>query len=53
MTHQITVCTSCRYKKTDEKPGAALIEHLRRALIEAGDEIPEPFDVWGCPHGRV
>ena len=47
MTHQITVCTSCRYKDSDERPGFALIERLRESLAASGEQIPEPFRISG------
>ena len=47
MTHRITVCTSCRHKGTECRPGYELIEKLRRAIADAGDAIPEDFEVSG------
>ena len=47
MTHRITVCTSCRHKGTECRPGYELIEKLRRAIADAGDAIPEEFEVSG------
>ena len=47
MTHRITVCTSCRHKGTECRPGYELIEKLRRAIANAGDAIPEDFEVSG------
>jgi len=47
MEHRITVCTSCRVKGTDYRPGTALIAALRDALREAGDSLPEPFAISG------
>lgn len=47
MTHRITVCTSCRHKGTDCRPGYELIERLRGAIAAAGDAIPEDFEVSG------
>lgn len=45
--HRITVCTSCRYKGTDCRPGYELIEKLRKAIIAAGDTIAEDFAISG------
>lgn len=47
MEHRITVCTSCKHKETQCKPGYELIERLRAALDAAGDCIPEDFAVSG------
>ncbi|SLN48526.1 DUF1636 family protein [Pseudooctadecabacter jejudonensis] len=47
MKHRITICTSCRHKGTDCRPGYELIEKLRRAIAEAGDAVPETFEVSG------
>ncbi len=46
-THRITVCTSCKHKGTDCRPGYELIEKLRRAIAAAGDSITEGFAVSG------
>lgn len=46
-THRITVCTSCKHKGTDCRPGYELIEKLRRAITAAGDTITEDFAVSG------
>ncbi|MEO0487321.1 MAG: DUF1636 domain-containing protein [Pseudomonadota bacterium] len=45
--HQITVCTSCRHKGTQCRPGYELIDKLRRAIAEAGDAVPEDFEISG------
>lgn len=45
--HRITVCTSCRHKGTECRPGFELIEKLRTAIAAAGDAIPEDFEVSG------
>ncbi len=45
--HRITVCTSCRHKGTDCRPGYELIEKLRRAIEAAGDTIAEDFAISG------
>ena len=45
--HTITVCTSCRHKGTDCRPGYELIEKLRKAIIAAGDTIAEDFAISG------
>jgi predicted metal-binding protein len=47
MTHRITVCTSCRHKGTQCRPGYDLIEKLRQAIAAAGDTLPEEFEVSG------
>ncbi|MCI5041904.1 MAG: DUF1636 domain-containing protein [Donghicola eburneus] len=47
MTHRITICTSCRHKGTECRPGYELIERLRQAIALAGDAIPEAFEVSG------
>lgn len=47
MNHRITVCTSCRRKGTETRPGFELIERLRNALLGADDTMPETFDVSG------
>ena len=47
MTHRITICTSCRHKGTDCRPGYELIDKLRRAIEAAGDTVPECFEVSG------
>ncbi len=46
-THRITVCTSCKHKGTECRPGYELIEKLRRAIAAAGDTITEDFAVSG------
>lgn len=45
--HKITVCTSCRHKGTDCRPGYKLIQKLRSAIKDAGDAIPENFEISG------
>jgi len=47
MIHRITVCTSCRQKGSDRRPGYELIEKLRHAIASAGGDIPEAFEVAG------
>lgn len=47
MDHRITVCTSCRHKGTECRPGYELIETLRQAITWAGDAIPEAFEISG------
>lgn len=44
-SHRITICTSCRYKGSDCRPGYELIERLRAAITAAGDAIPGAFEV--------
>lgn len=46
-THRITVCTSCRHKGSECRPGFELIEKLRAAIRAAGDTIPDTFEVSG------
>lgn len=45
MEHRILICTSCKPKGTQCRPGFELIEQLRMAL--ANDAIPESFHVAG------
>lgn len=47
MEHQITICTSCRHKGIGCRPGYELIERLRQAIAQAGDAIPEQFEISG------
>ena len=47
MEHRITICTSCRHKGTECRPGYELIEKLRLAIAQAGDAIPETFEISG------
>ncbi len=47
MTHRITICTSCKHKGTECRPGYELIEKLRKAIALAGDAIPEEFAISG------
>lgn len=47
MNHRITICTSCRHKGTECRPGYELIDRLRRAIADAGDAVPEAFEVSG------
>ncbi|MEL6463720.1 MAG: DUF1636 domain-containing protein [Pseudomonadota bacterium] len=47
MDHRITICTSCRHKGTECRPGYDLINRLRLAIAEAGDAIPEAFEISG------
>ena len=47
MEHRITICTSCRHKGTECRPGYELIERLRQAIAAAGDAVPEEFEVSG------
>ncbi len=46
-THRITVCTSCKHKGSNCRPGYELIEKLRRAIAAAGDMIAEDFAISG------
>ncbi|MFG6592884.1 DUF1636 family protein [Sulfitobacter sp. 1A12157] len=45
--HQITVCTSCKPKGTDCRPGFDLFQRLSAASAAAVAAIPEGFDVAG------
>jgi predicted metal-binding protein len=45
--HKITICTSCKHKGTECRPGFQLIKALRAAITAAGDAFPEGFDVLG------
>ncbi|MEM0947176.1 MAG: DUF1636 domain-containing protein [Pseudomonadota bacterium] len=47
MEHRITICTSCRHKGTQCRPGYELIERLRGAIASAGDAVPEAFEISG------
>lgn len=47
MQHRITICTSCRHKGTQCRPGYELIERLRQAMALAGDTVPASFEVSG------
>lgn len=47
MNHRMTICTSCRHKGTECRPGYELIERLRQAIAEAGDAVPEAFEISG------
>ena len=47
MNHRITICTSCRHKGTECRPGYELIERLRQAIAEAGNAVPEAFEISG------
>ena len=46
-THKITVCTSCRHKGTQCRPGFELIAKLRAAIAAAGDHVSADFEVSG------
>lgn len=47
MNHRITICTSCKQKGTQCRPGYELIERLRQAIAEAGDAIPDALELSG------
>jgi len=47
MKHRVKVCTSCRRKGTEVRPGYQLIEPLRQGIASAGDAVPEEFEVSG------
>jgi predicted metal-binding protein len=46
-THRITVCTTCKHKGTECRPGFELIEKLRAAICAAGEAITDDFEVSG------
>ncbi|MEM7243006.1 MAG: DUF1636 domain-containing protein [Pseudomonadota bacterium] len=46
-THRITVCTSCKHKGSDCRPGYELIQKLRAAIDAAGDSVAEDFEISG------
>lgn len=45
--HRITICTSCKNKGTQCRPGYELIAKLRAAIDAAGDSIAEDFAISG------
>ncbi|WP_050524345.1 DUF1636 family protein [Pseudorhodobacter wandonensis] len=45
--HRITICTSCKHKGTECRPGYELIDALRAAITAAGDALSEDFEVSG------
>lgn len=47
LEHRITICTSCRHKGTECRPGYELIERLRQAIARAGDAVTESFEISG------
>ncbi|WP_299685217.1 DUF1636 domain-containing protein [uncultured Tateyamaria sp.] len=47
MEHKITICTSCRHKGTECRPGYELIERLRKAIALAGETVTDGFEVSG------
>ncbi|MBY5932177.1 DUF1636 domain-containing protein [Tateyamaria omphalii] len=47
MEHRITICTSCKHKGTQCRPGYELIERLRAAIADAGDAVTEDFEISG------
>lgn len=47
MNHRITICTSCRHTGTECRPGYELIERLRQSIAQAGDAVPEAFEISG------
>ncbi|QDG76692.1 DUF1636 domain-containing protein [Labrenzia sp. PHM005] len=46
-SHRITVCTSCRHKGSNCKPGYDLIEKLQAALQTAGKFVSDDFEISG------
>lgn len=47
MNHRITICTTCRHKGTECRPGYELIDRLRQAISRAGDAVPVEFQISG------
>ncbi|KIC48453.1 DUF1636 domain-containing protein [Tateyamaria sp. ANG-S1] len=47
MEHRITICTSCKHKGTECRPGYELIERLRAAIADAGDAVTDDFEISG------
>lgn len=47
MAHRITICTSCKHKGSNCRPGFELIDRLRTAIEQAGDAVPEAFEISG------
>ncbi|MEM8979780.1 MAG: DUF1636 domain-containing protein [Pseudomonadota bacterium] len=47
MRHQITICTSCRHKGSEHRPGPELIARLSKALHQGRDRGLAPFEVAG------
>ena len=45
--HRITVCTSCKFKGTNRRPGFELIEKLRVAVEAKVAGIPNDFQISG------
>ena len=45
MEHRITICTSCKHKGTQCRPGFELIDKLHKALAQ--DAVPETFEISG------
>ncbi len=46
-SHRITVCTSCKHKGTECRPGYELIAKLRAAMDAAADSVTEDFAISG------
>ncbi|WIY24374.1 DUF1636 domain-containing protein [Parasedimentitalea psychrophila] len=49
-THKITICTSCKHKGTQCRPGYELIAQLQAAISAAGDAVSEEFGVSGVAY---
>ena len=47
MHHRISVCTSCRPKGQQEKPGLGFIEDLRAELAARGASLSQSYKVGG------
>jgi predicted metal-binding protein len=46
-SHRITICTSCKHKGEQCRPGYEPIDKLRRAIADVGDAVPEEFEISG------
>ncbi|MEO1154910.1 MAG: DUF1636 domain-containing protein [Pseudomonadota bacterium] len=46
-SNRITICTSCKHKGQDCRPGYELIAKLRQAISAAGDAVSEDFEISG------
>ena len=48
MSHRITVCTSCRLKGSNIRPGKALIHQLRQAVSAADNQLSTDYEIAGA-----
>lgn len=48
MSHRITVCTSCRLKGSDIRPGKALIHRLREAISATDNPPSADYEIGGA-----